>query len=109
MCSHDGTRWFVCLVTSLVACLCHLHSSPDFPEDKLQTLCETLVEKGFQPYITTMGGSGLGVLWPREGEAVPTLAMTPGGSAPSLRQAFEEVPKDKLSAWATAHGRWVYV
>lgn len=80
----------------------------DFADESLQQLTAALQEKGYTPYVTTIGGSGLGVLWPRDGEEVPTAA-TPGGTQPFMRTGFENVPTDRLGSWAASHGRWLFV
>jgi mevalonate kinase len=89
---------------------CAVTLIPDgFPESKLQDLIAELERNNFQPYLTTIGGSGVGVLWPREGEAIPTASSAPDGTQPSLRKMFEEVSKEQLAGWAASHGRWVFV
>lgn len=36
----------------------------DFKNEQLQDLITTLIREGFQPYLTSVGGSGLGILSP---------------------------------------------
>ncbi|KAF4613766.1 hypothetical protein D9613_007877 [Agrocybe pediades] len=36
----------------------------DFKDEQLQDLITTLIREGFQPYLTSVGGSGLGILSP---------------------------------------------
>jgi len=39
-------------------------SSEDFEDERLQDLISLLIREGFQPYLTSVGGSGLGILSP---------------------------------------------
>lgn len=80
---------------------------------------------GFDSYLTSVGGSGLGVLSPYgNGDglapATPpdTPAEAPADGAPDaqanntrqpLRATFENKAYMELSSWADAQGRWLYV
>jgi hypothetical protein len=91
----------------------------DFQEVTLRELIENLLRDGFQPYTTSVGGSGLGVLSPyhqrRQGPATPPDSpphQADGQSGPRdnlLRGAFETKNLAELSAWADGCGRWLYV
>lgn len=96
--------------------------SLDFPEASLDTLKSVLIKAGFEPYITSVGGSGLGILSPSVDEdLVPTFTPpetpSPDGSsdglddtiAEPLREAFESKTREDLVEWATNKGSWLYV
>ncbi len=54
--------------------------------------------------MTSVGGSGLGVLSPHD----PTNYGDGPGSEP-VRAAFEEKTTAELADWAAKRGRWMYV
>ncbi|RDX57495.1 cystathionine beta-lyase [Lentinus brumalis] len=96
----------------------------DFPEEKLQSLIKSLEAAGYEPYVTAVGGSGLGILSPYdeitvdEDDDSPPLSppMTPigeGADGPalqhSIRRRFEKVSSTELSKWASTRGKWLYV
>ncbi|KAH9856538.1 cystathionine beta-lyase [Lenzites betulinus] len=96
----------------------------DFSDEALQTLIEALEADGFRPYVTAVGGSGLGILSPYDpitvdgGDDVsPPLSppSTPGPREvedplrPSIRRRFESVTIAELSQWAADRGKWLYV
>ncbi len=99
----------------------------DFPDDKLQSLIASLATADFQPYVTAVGGSGLGILSPydeiaiEEGDDSPPLSppATPDPTSensqqglllqPSIRTRFETTNIADLSKWASARGKWLYV
>jgi hypothetical protein len=99
--------------------------SSGFPEDKLQQVINDLRNDGFEAYLTSVGGSGVGVLSPyraRPTERPVTPPETPaesdGGersiesdsdSVDPLRAAFETHLTSDLSHWAEEQGRWLYV
>ena len=62
---------------------------------------DKLTEAGYQPYLTTVGGSGLGV-YPVVGD--PSLE-----EREELKAAFVEEPGKTLSKWAEKQGGWLYV
>ena len=70
-------------------------------EESLQQLTDKLVESGYQPYMTTVGGSGLGV-YPVEGNPTPEEKV-------KLTQAFISQPRTSLATWAEEQGGWLYV
>ena len=97
----------------------------DFPEEKLHQLMSELRTDGFEPYLTSVGGSGVGVLSPYTSSANPsaydTLVTPPEtpnvcaeaeegslATAP-LRAAFVDKPTVEFGSWATDLGRWLYV
>lgn len=90
----------------------------DFDEGRLRELIGYLLEDGFQPYTTAVGGSGLGVLSPY---AQPARAPATPPESPAEREdagvlrdegvrgAFEAKSVDELASWAENLGRWMYV
>jgi len=72
----------------------------DFDES-LQQLTDKLIESGYQPYMTTVRGSGLGV-YPVEGNPTPEEKV-------KLTQAFISQPRTSLATWAEEQGGWLYV
>ncbi|KAL1949297.1 hypothetical protein VTO73DRAFT_8178 [Trametes versicolor] len=97
----------------------------DFSEEDLQTLIAALKADGYHPYVTAVGGSGLGILSPYDPIVVdeqdrvsPPMSppMTPRPRdeqeepfRPSIRRRFEEVDVSELSQWASGRGKWLYV
>lgn len=85
----------------------------------MQDLTTALSSDGFDPYLTSVGGSGLGILSPYgqrqaaiAGPATPP--ETPNGDvdtgAPDpLRSTFETKTADELGSWADAQGKWLFV
>ena len=41
-----------------------MNNATDFKDDELNVLIDVLIREGFQPYLTSVGGSGLGILSP---------------------------------------------
>jgi hypothetical protein len=80
-------------------------------ESVLRALIEALTSSGFQPYLTSVGGSGLGVLSPYDPANYAVASSTPENSdqPPSLREAFEGKRIEELAGWAEQRGRWLYV
>ncbi|KAF7375185.1 Cystathionine beta-lyase [Mycena sanguinolenta] len=98
----------------------------DFPAEALDKLIAELVHEEFVPYITSVGGSGLGILSPYmppnlaqsqtaapSGQVTPPetpgLDLHPNAGDPLLRLAFEKQTGSELSQWADGLGRWLYV
>jgi len=83
----------------------------DMKESVLRALIEALTGSGFQPYLTSVGGSGLGVLSPYDPANYAVASSTPENSdqPPSLREAFEGKRIEELAGWAEQRGRWLYV
>jgi len=111
----------------------------DFKETTLQNLTTDLLREGFEPYLTSVGGSGLGILSPygrqhhRRDHTPP--AVIPGQVTPpempdvpaqdiaseeihdvypdlvshSLRSSFETRNDSELASWAEGRGRWLFV
>jgi hypothetical protein len=97
----------------------------DFQETDLQDLIAALGSDNFDTYLTSVGGSGLGILSPYGQYSLPesgpaTPPETPNGSpkhvnaadgAPSesLRPVFETNTVGDIAKWAEGLGRWLYV
>lgn len=81
---------------------------------------------GFEPYLTSVGGSGAGVLSPYansdgpsayEGPVTPPETLDASDesvqymslSTASLRAAFENITPAEFGRWAEERGRWLYV
>jgi hypothetical protein len=79
-------------------------------ESVLRALIEGLTSSGFHPYVTSVGGSGLGVLSPYDpaNYAASSNPENPD-QPPSLREAFEGKRIEELAGWAEQRGRWLYV
>ncbi|KAJ7352433.1 Cys/Met metabolism PLP-dependent enzyme-domain-containing protein [Mycena albidolilacea] len=96
----------------------------DFAVEVLDKLIAELVHENFVPYLTSVGGSGLGILSPYtppnlaqlSHTVVPSGQVTPpetpgfaGAGDPLLRLAFEKQTTPDLVQWADGLGRWLYV
>lgn len=88
----------------------------DFSETALQDLMKELVAAEFEPYLTAVGGSGMGILSPypehRASQVTPpaTPALDgPQPAEPELQKTFETQTVLDLSKWAEGLGRWLYV
>lgn len=101
----------------------------DFRGSVLKDLVKDLVHEGFEPYCTSVGGNGLGILSPYEyySPAPRRSIHAPGQMTPpeipsenvqrirdedmpdTLRTPFESKTVSELGAWAEARGRWLYV
>ncbi|RXW24293.1 hypothetical protein EST38_g1553 [Candolleomyces aberdarensis] len=106
----------------------------DFKDGDLQALIDELIRQGFQPYLTSVGGSGLGILSPFPEHRTPgsdshhsrqdagqfTPPETPNpeiaegyekqsGEFNPLRPSFEDAVTTDLPQWAASLGRWLYV
>lgn len=77
-------------------------------ETVLRALMEALTGSGFRPYLTSVGGSGLGVLSPYDPANYAVASSNPDQS-PSLREAFEGKSIEELAGWAEQRGRWLYI
>ena len=80
-------------------------------ESVLRALTEGLVGSGFCPYLTSVGGSGLGILSPYDPANYAVASPKEGtfDHHPSLREAFDAQGINELTAWAEQRGRWMYV
>ena len=89
-----------------------LITAVDVEDSVLGALAKELISSGFRPYLTSVGGSGLGILSPYDpanyGLDSPS---TPGSlcQQPSLREALEAQGIEELTGWAEQRGRWLYV
>lgn len=97
-----------------------------------------LIRENYEPYITSVGGSGLGILSPHpehhnrgafaarthkhtqaEGQVTPPDTPAPEGAqlndtaatgeAEMLRVSFETSSVEGLTEWANGLGKWLYV
>lgn len=124
MFNHTCTGWFVSFdapsfITSLIS-----FAHTDMEESLLKDLMARLSEDGYVPYLTSVGGSGLGILSPYDPNNYddhPTATAhtqtppeTPGdesalGGREPLRATLQSKPLHNLSEWASNRGRWMYV
>jgi hypothetical protein len=107
----------------------------DFKAQDLEDLISELIREDFQPYLTSVGGSGLGILSPYGHHRNRKSSARPSGQAlgqvtppetpiPSegpgetrdendnlelLRPSFETGTILELPTWADSLGRWLYV
>ncbi|KAH6909047.1 cystathionine beta-lyase [Coprinopsis sp. MPI-PUGE-AT-0042] len=103
-------------------------------DEELNALIDELIREGFHPYLTSVGGSGLGILSPYPehrtrgsdpqpprqgagGPATPPETPTPDVAerhkkqalaSDPLRPTFETAATTDLAEWATGLGRWLY-
>lgn len=103
----------------------------EFKSEEGTLVMEELIREGFEPYLTSVGGSGLGILSPyaehrtieaqmaipdQSGQLTPPgtpgpSKMSKDSSAPleSLRQPFLTMNLTGMADWATGVGSWLYV
>jgi len=99
----------------------------DLEQDNLDRLVSSLEEDGYGTYLTSVGGSGLGILSPyncdpeshlEDGPVTPPetpgLGDSPGtgdgvGLYTSHRAVFEMKSPAELVEWMESRGRWLYV
>src|SRR5271168_1128679 len=95
-----------------------------FERSTLEKLIANLTTAGFQPYLTSVGGSGLGILspyTPHQKSAQDSPPMTPeenpedkgdpkGDTSPvtPMLATFESKPVAELGEWAEARGKWLF-
>ena len=102
----------------------NLCSSSDFPASSLDALNAELRAANFEPYVTAVGGSGLGVLSPYDhSQGVERPVPFRGPITPpetpselsndvdtrSLREQFSTISEAQLGEWADGQGRWLFV
>ncbi|OAX37762.1 cystathionine beta-lyase [Rhizopogon vinicolor AM-OR11-026] len=95
---------------------CAVTLVPDNLSDaSLRELMGALSTISFVPYLTSVGGSGLGILSPyNQPQRLATPPETPreseGADGPELlRDAFVGKATSEVSAWADSLGRWLFV
>lgn len=98
----------------------------DFEDAALRELVANLAGDGFDPYLTSVGGSGLGILSPYGQHHEPSAPrpVTPpetpneastrrdaeGDVSPDpLRGNFESQSISDLAAWVEGRGKWLFV
>lgn len=95
----------------------------DLEQDNLDKLISSLEEGGYGTYLTSVGGSGLGILSPynRDSEPhlddgpvtppeTPALGSSPGtGLYRSHKAVFEKKSPAELVEWMESRGKWLYV
>ncbi|KAG8904660.1 cystathionine beta-lyase [Tulasnella sp. 403] len=80
---------------------CAVTLIPDELDDQALTdLVQALEEEGFAAYLTSVGGSGMGIL-------SPYLDRT-GGGKDVVSTDLETKPAAELGKWADELGRWLY-
>lgn len=98
---------------------------PDFSDSHLSALVRDLEQASFDPYLTSVGGSGMGILSPynepslnsvdtSDGPVTPPETPADDGSdgdlgSQTLWGQFSEVSSEQLAQWADARGRWLFV
>lgn len=65
--------------------------------DALASLQQALKAEGFAPYMTAVGGPGVGIL----------ASPSPSSASGALRQALEKEKLENLASWADSRGTWV--
>jgi hypothetical protein len=119
----------------IVLCTPRLHEADaehaDFKDELGTLMIDELIRQGFEPHLTFVGGSSLGILSPhaehREPHMMPILEesgqLTPPGTPgplkaskgsptshlESLRQPFISTNLTGMTEWANSLGRWLYV
>jgi hypothetical protein len=79
----------------------------EFADESLQALITDLTASGFHPYLTSVGGSGVGLRRSQQARNV----IAEGGDETfhvTSRMAFTAVPKEQLESWAAGQGEWQY-
>lgn len=77
-------------------------------QSTLDDLIQSLRNDGFEPYLTSVGGSGLGILQSKA-TAVDVKTSEAGEiSHIPLRKAFQEVDAPALELWAEKTGEWIF-
>ncbi|KAG1747094.1 Cys/Met metabolism PLP-dependent enzyme-domain-containing protein [Suillus paluster] len=96
---------------------CAVTLVPDnLSESSLRELMAALSTNSFVPYLTSVGGSGLGILSPyNQPQRLATPPETPpegaddAGVVELLRDTFAGKATAELSGWADGLGRWLFV
>ncbi|GJJ08315.1 hypothetical protein Clacol_002526 [Clathrus columnatus] len=80
----------------------------DFDNSLLEKLSKDLLDAGFKPYITSVGGAGAGILSTLNQVRPLTPPETPLNEY-SLKHRFETIPREELVDWIADQGKWLYV
>lgn len=88
---------------------CAVTLIPDeFDDNKLADLVNDLQNDGFRPYLTSVGGSGLGIMHTKA-EAVDGQASESGEPVHvPLQKIFQDVDAEALEKWAEHTGEWLF-
>ncbi|KIM54345.1 hypothetical protein SCLCIDRAFT_31139 [Scleroderma citrinum Foug A] len=91
----------------------------DFPESSLSSLVANLCDKGYIPYLTQVGGPGLGILASHTTALLPITPPEPAAGdgevdgvrneSETLAALFAQKPKSELGPWMDALGPWAHV
>jgi hypothetical protein len=77
-------------------------------ESQLRELTDSLLSAGFQPYVTSVGGPGLGM---SISDIAAINGNAPGANEPShipSRKAFKELEVTSLDSWAAKSANWIF-
>ena len=101
-----------------------VHTRTDFSEEKLRQVVDDLNNEGFEVYLTSVGGSGVGVLSPYAAMNKPSAYLMPAIPLETssenaeeqeheyvnqLKVPFESQSITELPSWAEQRGRWLFV
>ncbi|KAL0574237.1 cystathionine beta-lyase [Marasmius crinis-equi] len=78
----------------------------DFKADAMKDLLAELSASNYDPYTTSVGGSGLGILSPYKEHR---NKQTKDGVEDTIQGAFKTKETTELTPWANDLGRWLYV
>ncbi|KAJ8072243.1 cystathionine beta-lyase [Marasmius tenuissimus] len=79
----------------------------DFKAEALKDLIAELSAADYDPYMTSVGGSGLGILSPYEEHRNKQAVVD--GLDDTIQGAFKVRKTTELTPWANDLGRWLYV
>ena len=110
----EGEAIFIVRISAL-----EFIGSADFPESSLSSLVANLRDKGYVPYLTQVGGPGLGILASHATALLPITPPEPAtgdgevegvrNESETLVALFAQKPKSELGPWMDALGPWAHV
>lgn len=125
MCGYSRPRWYVSRFPRRSLAQRTHYYNLDFEASTLQGLVSALESSNFKSYLTSVGGSGLGILSPyrahrqtqpargRDALGVPDSAIDDAEETlvanDSFKEEFKKVDTIEFSQWAEGRGRWLYV